>query len=276
MIESISSRKNRIVGRYVMENELPSGMIVPHAVMLFDATNQVLALDLDSIRRMTDDSDESDAIGALSGVQWNGPFSVEIEEGIKAFFGVESLDQITGQMLDRAVNRPEGDAEVDVIVMFIDVSDEEDEDGHNEVMTPMELPAKLNVESGEYCLCPSDYIGGQEFIQEPRLRFATSDTIYRCECSDYLTTDQNLLTQIINEQGFGHLRQNRYGIKLTLTVNFDLSRVSFAERERTLGMLAENLQDPIKISIVNCLYTIGTKADMLNHDMTISPPQRID
>ena len=60
----------------------------------FDATNKILGMPLQDIQALQDCESESDEIG-LSFIEWSGPFSVTIVDSILAFFGVDSLDDIT-------------------------------------------------------------------------------------------------------------------------------------------------------------------------------------
>mgnify|MGYP001610990383 FL=1 len=70
----------------------------------FDATEAVLRLRLDEIQDLTDHSYDSDGLASASGVMadHSGPFEVEVESSIRAFFEVDSLAEITQEMLDRA------------------------------------------------------------------------------------------------------------------------------------------------------------------------------
>lgn len=67
----------------------------------FDATHAVLSLNYEAFQALTDNSDESDNIGRQV-VEWDGPFSVEIEEGICCFFGVEDIDEVSPDMFAKA------------------------------------------------------------------------------------------------------------------------------------------------------------------------------
>jgi hypothetical protein len=74
----------------------------------FDATHAVLSLNYEAFQALTDNSDESDYIGRQV-VEWDGPFSVEIEEGICCFFGVEHVDDISSEMFAKAQRETQRD-----------------------------------------------------------------------------------------------------------------------------------------------------------------------
>jgi hypothetical protein len=67
----------------------------------FDATSAVLQLDLDAIRELEDNSENSDAIGR-SLVEWHGPCDVSISDSMLAFFGVRDSEDITDKHLELA------------------------------------------------------------------------------------------------------------------------------------------------------------------------------
>lgn len=69
--------------------------------VFFDATHAVLSLSYEDFQVLTDNSSESDSIG-FQFVEWDGPFSVEIEEGICSFFGVEYSDEVSPEMFAEA------------------------------------------------------------------------------------------------------------------------------------------------------------------------------
>lgn len=66
----------------------------------FDATRYVLSMSRQDIVVLEDNDYGTDAIG-LKFVDWEGPHAVEIVEQIKAFFGIESLHDLTDEMLEK-------------------------------------------------------------------------------------------------------------------------------------------------------------------------------
>lgn len=69
-----------------------------------DVTTKVLQLPLESIRKMTDDQEQSDWLIEVDkmgedGRGHHGPFRVEVSYAIEKFFGVEELSDITPEML---------------------------------------------------------------------------------------------------------------------------------------------------------------------------------
>ncbi len=69
----------------------------------FDATALVLFMDLSHIQTITDCDESSDFIGNLM-VDWTGPHSVYLEEGVREYFNVVELSMIDEDRLLKARN----------------------------------------------------------------------------------------------------------------------------------------------------------------------------
>lgn len=67
----------------------------------FVATEYVLGLSLEAIHAIRDGRESSDQVG-LAHVLYDGPFTVRIVEAIQEFFGVESVADVTEEMLQAA------------------------------------------------------------------------------------------------------------------------------------------------------------------------------
>lgn len=85
----------------------------------FDATTQVLLLDLAEIHALRDYHDTTDAIGS-SVVSWEGPFEVVLIDSMLTFFGVRRVRDITEQHVQfaRAIYAPVHSTEYDVEVVL--------------------------------------------------------------------------------------------------------------------------------------------------------------
>lgn len=70
----------------------------------FDATDYVLRMPLQKIHRLVDHDDTTDVIG-LAHVDYDGPFEVDVVGEICAYFGIEQLEDLTEENLDRARTR---------------------------------------------------------------------------------------------------------------------------------------------------------------------------
>ena len=70
----------------------------------FDATVHVLSMSTHRIRHLQDHTFMSDALADMAGFlqEHDGPYEVEIEEGLKRYFGVDALEQITEQQVENA------------------------------------------------------------------------------------------------------------------------------------------------------------------------------
>lgn len=64
----------------------------------FDATDAVLSMEHADLIELEDGADSSDDIGRQS-VQWAGPFEVQVVEAVCEYFGVESVRDITWEVL---------------------------------------------------------------------------------------------------------------------------------------------------------------------------------
>ncbi|MCC5611225.1 hypothetical protein LC612_31830 [Nostoc sp. CHAB 5834] len=70
----------------------------------FDATNEVLTLSLENLLKLQDNEYSSDDLGRLH-VEWDGPHEVRVVESIKAYFGVDDLEDITPEVFEFVKNR---------------------------------------------------------------------------------------------------------------------------------------------------------------------------
>jgi hypothetical protein len=77
----------------------------------FDATFEVLKLTAPELSELQDGHESSDFIGREK-VEWDGPCEVRLVDSVKDYFGVESLEDITAEMLNKA--RIAFEAEVDI------------------------------------------------------------------------------------------------------------------------------------------------------------------
>lgn len=65
----------------------------------FDATDAVLRMSADAIRRLEDHSESTDEIGR-SCVEHDGPFEVDVTDSICSYFGIDDLSDLTEAHLD--------------------------------------------------------------------------------------------------------------------------------------------------------------------------------
>lgn len=112
-----------VVGDVEREALVRSGLFAPEGVILarfqpqawindyavdvdgacdVDVTEQVLALDLKAILALRDNRDGTDELVDLAALDHHGPFYVEVEDSLCAFFGVDEQTEISQDMLDVA------------------------------------------------------------------------------------------------------------------------------------------------------------------------------
>jgi len=71
---------------------------IEHGEETFDATDAILLMDHEEVLALTDNSQNTDAVGKAH-VQWDGPHDVHLADAISDYFGVELLDAITPEAL---------------------------------------------------------------------------------------------------------------------------------------------------------------------------------
>lgn len=91
-----------IIGEFVREYDSSDDVqwFGEHAEK-FDATDYVLNMHLKDLHRLEDNESSTDEIGLVF-IDWQGSFSVNIVESIKAFFKVNDLKEITEEMKQAA------------------------------------------------------------------------------------------------------------------------------------------------------------------------------
>jgi hypothetical protein len=101
VLASVTNR--RIIGTFHKQQwELPrQKYAIDCGEEEFDATNDILLMQHESLLYLTDQSEKSDAIGQ-NHVQWDGPCYVHITESICEYFGVSDIEDITPENLAHA------------------------------------------------------------------------------------------------------------------------------------------------------------------------------
>lgn len=106
----------RIIGEFIKEkwSDVNRGKSLLDTVA-FDATDYVLLMQHEEIIELEDGTEESDEIGAAH-ISWSGPCDVVIASAVCAFFGVETVENITRENLEYVRSRmnPQAATEVDV------------------------------------------------------------------------------------------------------------------------------------------------------------------
>lgn len=94
---------------FIRARFIPEAWINDHAQEIdgatdFDATLPILSMDAEAVRSLEDNQYESDELARAAGLleDHDGPFRVEIEAGLCAFFNVVSPSEITDEHLGRA------------------------------------------------------------------------------------------------------------------------------------------------------------------------------
>lgn len=97
----------KIIARFYPQAWIDNSAVTvdPEGDVTWDATRDVLSLELKRIQQLEDDTDASDRLrqdlAAPEWVKtWDGPLYVKVKDCICAFFDVDTLSEITQEMLD--------------------------------------------------------------------------------------------------------------------------------------------------------------------------------
>jgi len=99
-----SDSVRRILARFVPQAWVNDYAVDIDSAQFFDVTQQIFEMPVEAIRVLRDNRESTDDL-CRNGPQafgHNGPFRVEVTEALKEFFGVESLDQLTQEIKDKA------------------------------------------------------------------------------------------------------------------------------------------------------------------------------
>lgn len=94
----------RILGTFTKQAWNDHDDAVEVGLETFDATDHVLLMSHDRLMALQDGAEISDDIG-LQHVSWSGPCHVSIVDSVRAYFGVDDIEDITPDALAYAKNR---------------------------------------------------------------------------------------------------------------------------------------------------------------------------